>query len=79
LETDRLNRKCPPDIGELAESYYRGMFSPQEAAALEEHYLGCDRCTAELERAEAYIVAMRSAAMRIVKPEGRVFTAGPST
>jgi anti-sigma factor RsiW len=73
-----LNRKCPPDIGEQAERYHLGLLSPEQSAALEEHYLGCGRCTAELERAEAYITAMRGAAERMVKPERRAFKAGPS-
>ncbi len=77
-ETDRLNRKCPSDIGEQAERYYLGLLSPEKAAALEEHYMGCDLCTAELERAEAYITAMRGAAERMVQPERRAFKARPS-
>ena len=71
-----MSQKCPPDIGEQAEKYHLGMLLPQEAAALEEHYLGCAACTAELERAEEYVAAMRSAAKRIVKPETQASAAG---
>jgi anti-sigma factor RsiW len=61
---DASNRKCPPDIGELAENYHLGRLSPEQIAALEEHYLSCPRCTEELERVEAYVKAMRAATTR---------------
>ena len=64
---DTLNGECPQDISELAESYHLGHLTPAQIATLEEHYLGCPRCTAELERVEAYVIAMRSAARRIAQ------------
>jgi hypothetical protein len=66
---ERLNRECPPDIREQAESYCFGSLAREQTAALEAHYLGCPRCTAELQRAEAYIAAMRAAARRIAATE----------
>jgi len=61
----RLKSECPPDIGEIAEKYHLGHLSPEEAAALEEHFLGCPRCTAEMASAAAYIAAMRAATGRL--------------
>ncbi|HTX39623.1 MAG TPA: hypothetical protein VME43_31605 [Bryobacteraceae bacterium] len=74
-EMDILNGDCPQDISELAESYHLGHLTPAQIAALEEHYLGCPRCTAELERVEAYVNAMRAAAKRIAQ-ERPAFVAG---
>jgi anti-sigma factor RsiW len=65
LEILPVQQECPPDIAELAESYHLGHLSPEEAAALETHCLGCSRCTAELERAETYIAAIRAAARQV--------------
>lgn len=73
-----MNRECPVDIGLLAESYHLGLLSPEQAAALEEHYLGCPRCTAEIERAETYVRAMRAAGRRIRTQERRDFTTAHS-
>jgi len=75
-EDNRLNRECPAEIGELAEGYHLGHLSPEESAALEGHYIGCARCAAEMERAEAYISAIRAAAREILAKHGQASAAG---
>lgn len=69
-----MNRECPPDFDELAEGYYFGTLTPAQVAALEEHCLVCPRCADELQRSDAFIAAMRSAA-RLLAAE-RPFSAG---
>jgi anti-sigma factor RsiW len=72
------NRNCPTDISEQAERYQLGLLLPEEAAIFEEHFLACEHCTGELERAEAYVSAMRSAAGRIGQPADQVLAGGGS-
>lgn len=46
----------------IAELYVTGQLAPEEAAAFEEHYLGCDQCLDRLETAEALRLGLRHAA-----------------
>jgi anti-sigma-K factor RskA len=52
---------CPPDPGELAEQYLLGMLLPEEVRTFEDHYLTCADCAAVVEKADAYVRAMRAA------------------
>ena len=61
-EVERVNSQCPADFDQLAEDYYFGTLAPAEAAALEEHFLGCPLCAERLELSDAWIAAVRSAA-----------------
>ena len=72
-----MKSECPPDIGETAEKYQLGRLSPEQASALEEHFLGCPRCSAEIESAADYIAAMRAAARRLPAKTRRTIIASP--
>jgi hypothetical protein len=50
---------------ERAERYAMGMLPDQEAAAFEEHLLVCHTCLDRLEETDAYVEAMRGAALAL--------------
>lgn len=74
-----LNSECPTDISNLAESYHLGRLSLEQAATLEEHYIGCSDCAAAVERAAAYIAAIRAAAREILAKDRPVTLIGRSS
>lgn len=48
---------CKP---ELADLYCLGRLSPLQAAAFEEHYLGCPVCARRVAEADEFIAALRA-------------------
>ena len=46
-----------------------GRLTAQQATAFEDHYLGCNRCALELQKAAEYLEAMRGAAAAKVREE----------
>jgi hypothetical protein len=51
------------------ERYYLGMVNEEpELAALEEHVLACGSCAERVDQAQAYVDAMRVAALDFVDP-----------
>jgi len=53
--------RCPQNVEEVAEAYVLGRLPESEAAAFEEHYIGCDECADAALAAEAFVQAMRAA------------------
>jgi anti-sigma factor RsiW len=60
---------CPADPGESAEAYVRGTLPDTDAAAFEEHLLGCAHCRAAVEQADIFVRAMRAAASKLRRRE----------
>ena len=56
---------CSSDRAETAESYCLGRLSGLEAEMFEEHFVACQECAAEVERAEIFIRAIRAAGMEL--------------
>ncbi|MGD0616345.1 MAG: zf-HC2 domain-containing protein [Bryobacteraceae bacterium] len=53
-----------------AEEYVRGRLAPEDSAAFEEHYFGCDRCFAEVQEMEIFVSGMKDAGRRgLLNPE----------
>ena len=57
--------RCPADPEEVSEAYYKGTLGRADAAAFEEHYLVCKRCSAVMEDMDRYVRAMQTAARRL--------------
>jgi anti-sigma factor RsiW len=47
-----------------AEEYVRRRLAPEDSAAFEEHYFGCDRCFAEVQEMERFVAGMMDAGRR---------------
>jgi anti-sigma factor RsiW len=60
-----IPENCPPNAEETADLYCLGTLSASEAAAFEEHYVGCPRCAEAIAAADDYVRAMRTAAERL--------------
>jgi hypothetical protein len=52
---------CPPEPGNLAETYWLGRLDPSKARRFAEHSANCAECARELERARGFIQAIRAA------------------
>jgi hypothetical protein len=57
--------RCPANPAEVAEAYCMNTLDAADAAAFDEHLLGCDLCWGIVEATEAYVRAMREAAQRL--------------
>ena len=54
---------------EAAEKYSFGKLSSRKTAEIEKHLLICDSCRRKVAESDAYIAAMRQAALKIRKEE----------
>jgi len=50
---------CPVDPDAIAEAYLQGALAREEAAAFEEHYLGCPRCSDRLQFTRQFVAAVQ--------------------
>jgi hypothetical protein len=66
LETDR----CPADPEAISERYLTASLSRDEAAAFENHFISCPRCSDRLQFTEQFVLAVRRATARL-RPAGR--------
>jgi hypothetical protein len=57
---------CPVDLEEVTEEYVMGTLPQGQAIAFEDHYAGCDLCSAMLQRTAACVDAMRAAAKELL-------------
>jgi hypothetical protein len=61
LETDR----CPADPELISERYLTASLPREEAAAFENHFISCPRCSDRLQFTEQFVIAVRRATARL--------------
>jgi len=64
-----LTGPCPPDPEETAEAYILCKLPARDAENFEDHYVGCARCIAILQKTAVYVESMAGAA-RTLRSKG---------